>query len=116
MRFLFDTLLVLSSLHSSTTGPSRATLKVNVAIALMGDSFRLSTFFENLLSKGLDYAIYPLFLYRVGADHYIPNPTTVVLLSKPWKDVQENVEINYDVLEMLLESAYDILDYLEKHY
>ncbi len=81
-----------------------------------GDSFRLSTFFEDLLSKGFDYAIYPLFLYRVGADHYILNPTTVVLLSKPWKGVQENVEINYDVLEMLLESAYDILDYLEKHY
>ena len=67
-----------------------------------GDSFRLLTFFEDLLSKGFDYAVYPLFLYRVGANHYVLNPTTVVLLSKPWKGVRENVEINHDVLELSL--------------
>jgi len=80
-----------------------------------GDSFRLSTFFEDLLSKGFDYAVYPLFLYRVGADHYILNPTRVELTSKPWKGVQEDIEINYDVLETLLDLAYDILEYLEKY-
>lgn len=80
-----------------------------------GDSFRLSTFFEDLLSKGFDYVIYPLFLYRVGADHYILNPTRVELTSKPWKDIQENVEINYDILETLLDLAYETLEYVEKY-
>ena len=58
---------------------------------------------------------YPLFLYRVAADHYILNPTRAELADKPWKGVQENVEINYDVLETLLNLAYDILKYLEKY-
>lgn len=80
-----------------------------------GDSFRLQTFFEDLLSNGLDYAVYPIFLYRVSADHYVLNPTRVVLLSRPWKGTQENVEINYNVLVTLLDLAYDILEYLEKY-
>jgi len=81
-----------------------------------GDSFRFPSFFEDLLSAGFDYAIYPLFLYRVGADHYVLNPTEVELQSRPWKGVRDYVEISYDILEKLLESAFDILDYLEKHY
>jgi len=79
------------------------------------DSFPLSAFFEDLLRSGLDYAIYPLFVYRVGADHYTLNPTTVVLISKPWKGRQENVNISYSVLEKLIELSYDILDYLERY-
>jgi len=53
--------------------------------------------------------------YRVAADHYALNPTKVVLASKPWKGREEEVIIDEVVLRKALESAYDILDYLEKH-
>ncbi|MCE4610580.1 MAG: hypothetical protein F7B17_01250 [Desulfurococcales archaeon] len=79
------------------------------------DSFSLSMFFEDLLARGLDYAIYPLFLYRVGADHYILNPTRVVLLTKPWKGREEDVEINVKILDRILELSYEILEELEKY-
>ena len=79
------------------------------------DSFRFLTFFEDLHRNGFEYAIYSFFLYRVGADHYILNPTRVELNSKSWKGVQEDAEINYDVLETLLDLAYGILEYLEKY-
>jgi hypothetical protein len=79
------------------------------------DSFWFSTFNEHLLKQGLDYAVYTLYLYRVAADHYALNPTKVVLTSKPWKDVEKEVEINDKVLEIVLESAYDILEYLEEY-
>lgn len=79
-----------------------------------GDSFKLSTFFEDLVNKGLDHAIYPIFLYRVAADHYVLNPTRVELLTRPWKSLQENIEINYEVLDKLLRLAYEVLEYLEK--
>ena len=67
------------------------------------------------MREGLDYALYILFLYRVAADHYALNPTKVVLASKPWKGREEEVIIDEVVLRKALESAYDILDYLEKH-
>ena len=79
------------------------------------DSFWFSTFNEYLLKQGLDYAVYTIYLYRVAADHYALNPTKVVLTSKPWKKEEKEVEINYDALEMVLESAYDILEHLENY-
>lgn len=79
------------------------------------DSFWFSTFNEYLLKQGLDYAVYTIYLYRVAADHYTLNPTKVVLTSKPWKKEEKEVEINYDALEMVLESAYDILEHLENY-
>ncbi len=79
------------------------------------DSFWFSTFNEYLLKQGLDYAVYTIYLYRVAADHYTLNPTKVVLTSKPWKEEEKEVEINNVALEMILESAYDILEYLEKY-
>lgn len=79
------------------------------------DSFWFSTFNEHLLKQGLDYAVYTIYLYRVAVDHYTLNPTKVVLTSKPWKREEKEVEINDVALEMVLESAYDILEYLEKY-
>ena len=79
------------------------------------DSFWYSTFNEHLLNQGLDYAVFTIYLYRVAADHYTLNPTKVVLRSRPWKDVAKDVEINDRALEMVLESARDILEYLEKY-
>jgi len=79
------------------------------------DSFRFNMFFEDLLRQGLEYAIYPIFLYRVGADHYILNPTRVELTSKPWKGEQDDVKICYHALEKLIDLAYDILEYLENY-
>ncbi len=111
---LFDALLVLSSLHSSTTGLSRATLKVNVTMALTGIALGSQHSSRTCLVRDLTMR-YTLSLYRVGADRYILNPTRVELTSKLWKGVQENVEINYDILETLLDSAYDILECLEKY-
>ena len=59
--------------------------------------------------------MFTIYLYRVAADHYTLNPTKVVLRSKPWKDVAKDVEINDTALKMVLESARDILEYLEKY-
>jgi len=79
------------------------------------DSFWFSTFNEHLLKQGLDYAVYTIYLYRVAVDHYTLNPTKIVLTSKPWREEEKEVEINNVALEMVLESAYDILEYLEKY-
>lgn len=79
------------------------------------DSFWFSEFNKYLLSQGLDYAVYILYLYRVAADHYTLNPTKVILTSDPWKGDEREVEINNTVLERVLASAYDILKYLEKY-
>ena len=79
------------------------------------DSFWFSKFHEHLLREGLDYAVYTLFLYRVVADHYALNPTRVILTSRPWKNMEEEVIIDDKALRKALESAYDVLDYLEKH-
>ena len=59
--------------------------------------------------------MFTIYLYRVAADHYTLNPTKVVLRSRPWKDVVKDVEINDTALEMVLDSACDILEYLEKY-
>ena len=79
------------------------------------DSFWFSTFHEHLLRQGLDYALYTIYLYRVAADHYTLNPTKVVLTSKPWKEDERKIEINDAALKIVLESAHDILEYLEKY-
>lgn len=79
------------------------------------DSFWFSAFNEHLLKQGLDYAVYTIYLYRVAVDHYTLNPTKVVLSSKPWKEEEKEVEIDDAALEMVLESAYDILEHLEKY-
>ncbi len=79
------------------------------------DSFWFSTFNKHLLEQGLDYAVYTIYLYRVAVDHYTLNPAKVVLTSKPWKKEEKEVEINDVALEIVLESAYDILEYLEKY-
>ena len=68
-----------------------------------------------MLDQGLDYAVFTIYLYRVAADHYTLNPTKVVLRSRPWKDVAKDVEINDTVLEVVLDSARDILEYLERY-
>ena len=79
------------------------------------DSFWFSMFNEHLLKQGLDYAIYTIYLYRVAVDHYTLNPTKVILTSKPWKEEEKEVEINDAALKMVLDSAYNILEYLEKY-
>ena len=81
----------------------------------LSDSFWFSTFHEHLLRQGLDYAIYAIYLYRVAADHYALNPTRVVLIGKPWKDMEVEIDINHISLEKVLEAADDILEYLEKY-
>ena len=68
-----------------------------------------------MLNQGLDYAAFVMYLYHVTADHYTLSPTKVVLRSKPWKDVAKDVEINDTALEMVLESARNILKYLERY-
>ena len=79
------------------------------------DSFWFSTFHEYLLELGLDYAVYTIYLYRVTADHYTLNPTKVVLTSKPWKGEEREIEINDTALKIMLESAHDILEHIEKY-
>ncbi len=79
------------------------------------DSFQLSVFHEHLLRRGLDYAVYTVYLYRVAADHYTLNPTKVKLTSRPWRGEEKEVEIDEMVLERVLESARDILEDLEKY-
>jgi len=79
------------------------------------DSFSFSTFNEHLLKQGLDYAVYTIYLYRVAVDHYTLNPTKIVLTSRPWRGEEKEVEINNVALEMVLKSAYDIIEYLEKY-
>jgi len=81
----------------------------------LGDSFWHSSFNEYLLKRGLDYAVYTIYLYRVAADHYALNPTKVMLTSKPWKDREEEVEINIETLKKVLEAAGDILRVLEQY-
>ena len=54
-----------------------------------------------------------MYLYRAGADTLIP--TEVVLRGEPWKDVTKEVEVNDIALEIVLESARDILECLEKY-
>lgn len=81
----------------------------------LGDSFWYSSFNEFLLKQGLDHAAYTSYLYRVAVDHYALNPTKVVLTTRPWKGVEEEVEINDDALRKILESAYEILEALEKY-
>ena len=57
--------------------------------------------------------MFTIYLYRVAADTL--NPTKVVLWSRSWKDVAKDVEINDTALEIVLESARDLLEYLEKY-
>ena len=78
------------------------------------DSFRLSDFFTDMISLGLEDAIYRIFIYRVAADHYVLNPTKIRIITKPWKDVEIDVEISQDKLVKLLDLAIQILDFLEK--
>ncbi len=54
-----------------------------------------------------------LHLYRVAADHYASNPTKVVLTSRPWRNIEEEVEINDEALRKNLEAAHEILEALE---
>ena len=79
-----------------------------------GDSFWYSTFNQEMFERGLDRAMYIIYLYRVAADHYALNPTKVRLTSHPWKDEEENVEINEHILHRILEASYEILRELEQ--
>jgi len=79
------------------------------------DRFSFSSFNEHLLKQGLDYAVYTIHLYRVAVDHYTLNPTKVELTGRPWRGKMEDVEINDTILEIVLKSAFDILEYLEKY-
>lgn len=81
----------------------------------LGDSFSFSKFHEHLLKQGLDYAVYTIYLYRVAVDHYTLNPTKVALTSKPWRGQAKEVKIDEAALDKVLESAYDILNHLEKN-
>ena len=78
-----------------------------------GDSYRLDDFFKELSGKGLGYAIYEIFVHRVAADHYVLNPNRISIWVRPWKGLQDDVEISRDKLSELLVYAYEILDYLE---
>ena len=80
------------------------------------DSFTYQAFIEELLRNCLDRETYTLYVYRVGADHYVLNPTKVKLYNDPWKGAEEDVEINYDALSKSISSAYAILEFLEKRY
>jgi len=79
------------------------------------DSFWYASFHEDLLKRGLDHAIYTIYLYRVAADHYVLNPTKVALTSKPWKGKEMDVEISEEALKRVLEAACDILNMLEQY-
>ena len=78
------------------------------------DSFRLSDFFTDMVKLGLEDAIYRIFIHRVAADHYVLNPTRIKVVTRPWKDVEVDVEINRDKLVKLLDLALTVLDFLEK--
>ena len=77
--------------------------------------FPYRRFQEHLLRNGLDREAYTLYLYRVAADHYALNPTTVTLWDQPWKGWRVKVEINEDVARKVIESAYEVLDKLENY-
>jgi len=79
------------------------------------DSFSFKAFNEDLLKQGLDYAVFTIYSRRVAEDHYTLNPTKVELTSQPWNKVKIEVKINDVVLERVLNSAFDILEYLEKY-
>lgn len=78
------------------------------------DCFPYSEFLQEMLGAGLEYAIYPLYLYRVLADHYTLNPTKVILTSRPFKNRQAEVGLSHNTVDNLLRLAYDVLEYLEK--
>jgi len=78
------------------------------------DCFSYTKFHQKILKDGLEYALFPLYLYRVAVDHYTLNPTKVRLTSEPWKNREYNVEFNDLTLRRLIQSAYEILDHLEK--
>lgn len=80
-----------------------------------GDCLPYSMFLQEMLQAGLEYVIYPLYLYRVSADHYALNPTVVELTSKPFRGVRVEVKLSYEVVDKLLELVHDVLKYLERH-
>ena len=67
------------------------------------------------MNQGLDYAAFVMYMYRVAADHCTLSQTKVVLRGRPWKDVAKDIENNDTALKIVLESARDILEYLENY-
>jgi len=68
-------------------------------------------FLKDMLMQGLDEII-DIYLYRVWADHYALHPTDVVLNVDGNKVFK--VEVDLNKLKDILNSAYHILNYLEK--
>lgn len=88
---------MLSSLRYSITELLKAILKVD-AVKDLTKIAPIPHIFNELLEAGLVHTIYLLYLYRVAADHHILNPTKVELTTKPWKGMQESIEINYGIV------------------
>ena len=79
------------------------------------DSFPHTQFIQDLASSGLDPQIYLLYVYRVAVDHYTLNPTKVTLTSHPYKGRTQNVKIDDNILRKILESAKDVLSFLDNY-
>jgi len=77
------------------------------------DSFPHTQFIQELARSGLDPQIYLLYVYRVAVDHYTLNPTKVTLTSHPYKGSTQNVKIDENILRKILESAKDVLSFLD---
>ncbi|BBG25944.1 hypothetical protein [Sulfuracidifex tepidarius] len=79
------------------------------------DSFPHVQFIQDLVGRGFDAQIRTIYLYRVAVDHYTLNQTTVTLTSNPYKGKTQDVEIGKNALKRVLESAKDILNFLDKY-
>jgi len=70
------------------------------------DQWPLKEFNQEMLCKGLDPQIIILYLYRVAADHYTLNPTTVELWD--FRQRRRRCFINTNALQRAIECAKEL--------
>jgi len=79
------------------------------------DMFRYSQFHREMISYGLDHAMFILYVYRTASDHYILNPTYIELKDPNWKGIRISVEINFNVLLEMLKLSRELLKALDEY-